>query len=468
MSSPTVAKTSDTISIDLLNDLKGGHLKTLLESGDSPLFAIAAELAQYAGQPVASRRRIESGETHDLRARQMENEHRNRFFAQAGGKLHGRHCRHQHQVCGRQEYRLKDTQNIVAGPAAGIAYVNIDLDFSIAASVSGSGTVSGHRDFGASQRVRRGYPSYCHAVSSSMELVDALKEAFSTLAFPLEPDCAQSMGAEDIGRVNFNGTLGFGLDVTYGLGTYKFSAPGVKSVQQALQNAGDKLKFPTADVQAGAKASFSYTHTDHFGAIVQKQDSGSARLYLVRSAADEFDGSVGVSVSVSVTSCSASVDQKTLAGAVNQVTGTGGDKAAALADQLQASLVGRTNKWLSGKKGDGPGCQPLQPNQPGAALRYQADLTKADLTKQSWQELAQGDVAAATRIGGLTLLPGSGVGSELKKSVQGRFALLQLLQRDRHEHLLPGLVHGNWARREHTVPLRYRKMNRIPRPRARW
>jgi hypothetical protein len=251
-----------------------------------------------------------------------------------------------------------------------------------------------------------------------MNTVAALKEAFAMLVFPLEPDCALTMAEGDIGRVNFDGALSFGLDVTYGLGTYKFSAPGVDAAKASIQKGFDTLTLPAATVQAGVTGAVSYSHTDHFGAIVHKPDPQMAMLYLVRSSADEVGVSAGIRASISVSSVSATLDKTKLAAAVNKVTGTGGSEAAALADQLQSSLVSRTNQWLQKANGDA-GLLVQLSRQKNRALLYafQADLTQAALTEQSWMDFATGDVKAAVGQRGLTLLPGSGVSDSLQRSV---------------------------------------------------
>ncbi len=227
------------------------------------------------------------------------------------------------------------------------------------------------------------------------------------------------MGAGDVGRVNFDGSLGFDLAVSYGLASYKFSAPGVDSVQTSMQRGVEKLTIPTVDVEAGAKASFSYTHSDHFGAIIQKVDPQNATMYLVRSAASEVGASVGVTVGISVTPKTASVDKNALGGSGQrrhwlrrrQSSGVGRPaRRRALSAEPPRGSQDRTGMracWLNF-----PGRQNARfctPSKSIFLIRPRRSRAGPILQKETWPRPVQ--------IGGLTLLPGSGVSSELKRSV---------------------------------------------------
>jgi hypothetical protein len=227
------------------------------------------------------------------------------------------------------------------------------------------------------------------------------------------------MAPGDVGRVSFDGSIAFGLGLTYGLGSFQFSAPGVDAVQAALRKGFETLTLPAVAVDAGITAHGSYTHADHFGAIVLKTGASTAMLYLVRSSDDEIGGDIGVKVGVTVSPLQATLDQTALANAINGVTGAYGDKAAALADQLQSSLVSRTNHWLSTVNGDiGLLVQLGQHKNRTLLYEFQVDLSNPDVTRQSWEKLAEADVSAAMQIGGLTLVEGSGVHAALRRSVR--------------------------------------------------
>jgi hypothetical protein len=177
------------------------------------------------------------------------------------------------------------------------------------------------------------------------------------------------------------------------------------------------LKPPSLAIQAGAKGSFGYEHQDHFGAIVAKTDDRNATLYLLRSSSDEVDLSAGVKVGVTVTNADVTLDPAALGQAVDHVTGTGGTLVAKVADDLKGSLLDRTNNFISNLKSDA-GLSAALARQTKRALLYEfaVDLTSADLTK-SWAALSEGDVFGATQLGGMKLLPGSGVTDQLKRTV---------------------------------------------------
>lgn len=418
MSSPVTGASRNTINIDVVNDLKdGSHLKSLLAKDAKAAFAIGSELARFASQPIGAAAGSNASVTISAPTSWTTTTNIRFSLAPEAGCTVGVDVTSA-KFSLAESIDSSQTQDIVSGPTDGIVYVNIELDFSIAGSLSGSGTAAGIGIAGKAAGSAAATLAFCHAVDASLNTIDAVKEAFSALVFPLEPDCALRMSAGDQGRVNVDGSVSFGLDVTYGLGSFKFSAPGVAAVEQSLQKANETLTLPTVEIDAGAMASFSYTHSDHFGAIVRKTAPDAAFLYLVRSAENETVGSGAITVGVSVTGFNASVDRKGLAAAINKVTGTGGDKAAALAGDVQSSLVSKTNKWLSTHTADAGLLVELS-RQTNRALLYQfaVDLTKADLTTQSWERLAAADVAGAMQVGGLKLLPGSGVGTGLKRSV---------------------------------------------------
>jgi len=312
-------------------------------------------------------------------------------------------------------------RNVVSGPIDGAVYVNIELDFSITGAVSGSGTVSGIGISGRASGSGAASFCYCHRADAGTTLGEALEEAFASIVFPFEPNAALRMPPSDIARVNFDANLNFGLNVSYGLGSFQFSAPGVDSVQKSLSKGLENFKLPRVDLEAGAKASISYTHSDHFGYIVQKMDDRTAMLYVVRSGLDEFDASAGVSVGVSATKLGVTVDQTKLAGTISDVTGAGASIASQVAgvvDSVQSALVSKANAWITAEKGDaGLLVQLSRQNRRALLYEFQADLANPALAEQTWGQLAQGDVEKALSIGGLTLLPGSGVCAEMKRSV---------------------------------------------------
>ena len=151
---------------------------------------------------------------------------------------------------------------------------------------------------------------------------------------------------------------------------------------------------------------------------MRKSDAETALLYLFRSSADDTAASLGVTFGFKVTKLEVTVDQTALAGAVNSVTKVGGAQAAAVAGQLQSSLVTRTNKFFTSLSAEASVFASASEQKRHTLLyTFQADLSNAGLATRSWESFARADVSQALQLGGLKLLPGSGLGSELKKSV---------------------------------------------------
>jgi len=317
-----------------------------------------------------------------------------------------------------------DTMDVIAGPTPGVVYINIDLDFDIKGEVSATGTFSGVGITGKASKSQTATLSYCHPVSGTLETVAALKTAFSGLIFPFQPDCALTMPVGSIGKVNFDGKLKFKLDVTYGLGDYQLSAQSLGLAQDSVSVAWDKLTPPSLDIDTGANASVSYTHSDHFCVIVQKTDAKTALLYLLRSADNETKESVGVTVGISATSVTATIDPAKFTNTIAKVTKNMPQKLASEISShvpdLQSSLVSKANDWLSSKSGEASLAVDLSQQHGRAVLFiFSVDLSPgspADLAKRSWTALMGGDLDQAMQIGGFTLQPGSGVSDYLKRS----------------------------------------------------
>ena len=106
-----------------------------------------------------------------------------------------------------------------------------------------------------------------------------------------------------LAQVNFDGSINCGVDLSYGLGEFQVSAPSVAQVEKSLKNIV-QITPPSLSVSAGAAASVSYTHTDHFGLLINKTASNTATLYLVRSDESDWGGSLEITVGVTVTQAS--------------------------------------------------------------------------------------------------------------------------------------------------------------------
>ncbi len=420
------ASTTNVITIDVTKDLKkSSDLSALFSGQQAAIFNIGLAMAQYAGHPIRSAvgsspaKLTIQGEPKWTMTSGIV------LSLAADSNCTIAICDTSTSFSVAKSIDSKDTTNVVAGPTPGMVYINIDLDFDIKGTLSGSGSLTGIGIAGKASGSRTTTLSYCQPVDAGLETVAAIKAAFDGLRFPFQPDCALSMLVGCIGKVNFDGALDCELDVTYGLANYKLSAQDLGAAQDSVKVAWDKLTAPSLNINAGAKASLTYKHTDHFGVIVYKVDTNTALLYLVRSANDETGQSIGISVGISATSVSCTVDPVQLTNTIKQVTGGGGSPTmatdvASLAGDLQTSLVGKANAWLSNHTEDA-GLMLSLSQQSGRTVlfTFKVDLSSATsqgLAKQSWVALMNGDLRQAMQIGGFTLQPGSGVSENLKRS----------------------------------------------------
>jgi len=311
--------------------------------------------------------------------------------------------------------------------------VNIDLDFSIQGSVSGSGSFSGVGVAGKASGSKATTLSFCQPVDDSMPTSAAIRKAFSQLVFPLDPGRTANMLPGTITKVSFDGAFNCELDVTYGLGDHKVSAPSPVKVQQSLQGVV-QIPTPSLDIHAGAKGSISYTHADHFALIINKSTAAIAMLYLVRSSENDWGASVGVTVGVTVTNVSLNIDQSALQTVVGKITGSNAlagqvvSAASQPLNNLQTSLNSKLKSSISDATGQA-GLTVGLGRQKGhtALLAFKVDLTTANLVTQSWSALVDGSVAQALALKGFTLQAGSGVLDSLKRSSTIQFQFFNLL-----------------------------------------
>ncbi|HTS47179.1 MAG TPA: hypothetical protein VMH05_04510 [Bryobacteraceae bacterium] len=413
-------------------------LTTMLSSQQGAIFNIATELAQYAGQPVQKA----VGASAKLS-----------LTASASWKTKNTGITFSLQPTASCTIGISDTSStfqvatqiddptstskVMSGPIASKVFINIELDFDIQGSVSGSGTLSGVGIAGKASGSETATVSFCQPVDATLETGQALKQAFSDLVLPLDPTSTTRMTDGSLGRVNFDGALDCEVDVTYGLGSYKLSAPDVGLVQQSLSKAWEKLTPPSLDINVGAKASVAYKHADHFGLLISKTDDKSATVYLVRSGSNETNESVGITVGVTATNVSLSLDPTQITKTAEQITGNSsiasaiGNAVAQPANKLQTSLTAKLNNWISDVNGDAGLTFALSQQSGRTALfTFAVNLTTANLAQQSWNALLGGSVAQALQIGGFTLLAGSGVSSQLKRSSAIQFHFFNLFKWD--------------------------------------
>jgi hypothetical protein len=421
------SESSPSISIDVSKDLSSASaLRSMLSSQQGAIFQILGELAKYFALPIKVAALAKASANVSLtNAANWKTSNGIGFSLTPTAKcsISVNTVSESFAVAMNIESTdPKNTQNISAGPTAGIVYVNIDLDFSIQGSVSGSGSFSGVGIAGKASGSAAATFSYCQPVEDSLTTLDAIKTAFQQLVFPLDPSCTNSMQTGTVVKVAFDGTINCELDVTYGLGDYKVAAPDLTSVQQSLGNVV-QLKSPSVEVNVGVKGSITYSHTDHFALIVSKTKDAVATLYLARSSEDDAGVSIGITAGVTTTAASVTVDPTKLQSVAQDVTGSSAIASQVASDasqpinSLQTSLNGKLKNWASGVTGNVGLTVGLSRQRGHTALFvFQVDLTKADLVKQSWEALVRGGVAEALSIKGVTLQPGSGVADSLKRA----------------------------------------------------
>lgn len=139
--------------------------------------------------------------------------------------------------------------------------------------------------------------SFCLPVTGTLSTPEAIRQAFESFVFPLNPSCLGKLQTGTLIKVAFNANLSCELDVTYGLGNYKIAAPDLTSVQQSMGNVIG-LTPPSASINVGVKGTISYTHTGEFALIVNKTGESAAKVYLTRSSEDDADGTIGLTAAV--------------------------------------------------------------------------------------------------------------------------------------------------------------------------
>lgn len=424
------------MSIDVTKDLESlSALKTMLSSREGAIFTLFGELTKYEHSPIQEAAAAGASAKVNLSGTAKASWKTGNGIAfsltpQASCSISLANTSTVFAVA--MSIESPQTTNIVEGPAANTVYVNIDLDFDIQGSVSGSGTFSGVGVAGKASGSKSATLSFCQPVDATLPTLDALKLAFSGLVFPLDPACARAMQPGSLAKVSFDGAIDCKLEVTYGLGNHKVSAPSVANVQQSLHNVM-QITPPTLNINAGAKGSVTYRHADHFSLIVDKTNAASSMLYLVRSSENDVGESVGVTVGVTSTDASVSLDQTALQTTVQHVTGSGSIASAVVSaasqplNSLQTSLNAKLKSWISDATGQA-GLTVSLGQQSGhtALFTFQVNLATADLAEKSWAGLVGGSVVEALQLQGFTLEAGSGVSDSLKRSSTIQFQFFNL------------------------------------------
>jgi len=428
-----------TITIDVLKNLDSvADLKSLISADSNVLFTFAEDLALSAGKPISSAVGTSAASASlTLTATPSWKTASGVAFSLAPtAKCVVTVAAKVESLPVAMIVDSSTTTDVQIAAPANTTYINIDLDFGITGNVSGSGTVSGLVISGKASGSATTTLSFCQPVPSDTETLAALQLAFSAIVFPTAPDSAVRMAPGSSCRMSFVGSLNAELDLTYGLGNYKLSAPGAALVQQSLAKAWEKLTLPTATINAGAKATVTYTHTDNLGLVVVKPDATSAQLYLMRSSKDESDETAGINLGVTATKVALALDPTQISTTVKSVTGSATlattvgnlmSSEVAKVNKLETAATTKLNSFISDVTGNA-GLSVALSQQDGriALFNFNVDLTHADLAAQSWSALLDGNMAAAMNIGGFTLLAGSGVSEQVKRACTLQFQFFNL------------------------------------------
>jgi hypothetical protein len=428
--------TDPTISIDVTKDLESfSALASMLTSEHGAIFTALGELENFASQPAKAAAAAKAGAKLALSAPANWTTSNGIGFS----LVPAANCTIGFDTVSKafpvaMSIDSAKTTNISAGPETGIAYVNIDLDFSIMGAVQGAGTFSGIGVAGKASGSKAATLSFCQPVDDSIATLDAVKKAFSQLILPLDPKCTVNMEIGALAKVSFDGAFKAGVDVTYGLGDFKVSAPSIPNVQQSIPLVS-QITLPSPEFTLGAKGSVSFKHTDHFALIVNKTDADTAKLYLVRSSQEDFGASVGINVGITSTDASVTVDPAALQALAQKITGNpslaaeiAGD-AAGPTNDLVTSLNGKLQSLISDATGQA-GLTVSLSRQTGhtALFTFDVNLATADLAAESWSALVGGSIVDALALNGFTLEPGSGISDTLKRGSTIQFHLFNLFK----------------------------------------
>jgi hypothetical protein len=436
ISSPAPAP---TISIDVTQDLESlSALKTMLSSHEGAIFHILGELNKYALQPVSVAAQAQASAKISLSGAANWTTSNGIGFSLTptascaiGISTAGTSFDVAMSVDSPQTQKIAAT----APPGTNTVYVNIDLDFDIQGSVSGSGNIGSLGIAGKASGGVTATLSFCQPVDAGTQTLAAIQKAFSGLVFPLDPECAEAMVPGSLAKVSFDATFKCQVSATYGLAEHKISAPSLSQMPASLQNLQKvvQVTVPTLDITAGIKGSVKYAHADHFGLIVTKTDSATAFLYLVRSASNDVGVSVGVTLGITATDPSVTIDTTALQSMVGQVTGSSTVASAVASaagqplNQLETSLNAKLKSWVADVTGQTGLTVSLDRQSSHTALfTFKVNLAAADLAAQSWAALVGGSVPQALAIQGFTLQPGSGVADSLKRSSTIQFHFFNL------------------------------------------
>ncbi len=308
-----------------------------------------------------------------------------------------------------------------SGDYSGSVFVKLSLSFSITGNVSGGGNVGALGISGNAKATTGACFVFAHKVKSGTLLRDAVGESLNHFIFPFQPNCAPQMAEGDLAQVTFSGCMSYGLQLSYGLASYNFTAPSVNTTLESCTNGIASLTMPGASVDIGANFNLGVVHSDDFTAIVEKLDANHASLYLMRAHKNDVSAGAGFGAQVAVTGIpSVSVNQQGLQAGLNLVTkGLAGTQAASISAVLENKLSDKVNGWLNNVVQGGAGLKAAWDRQLSTTLisKYKVALDNPSVLDHSWDYFCQGNIRSAVGAGGLLLQPGSGVSQDLNRTL---------------------------------------------------
>jgi len=317
------------------------------------------------------------------------------------------------------DLKSQPTTQLPGTDYSGSVYLKISLGFQISGNAGGTGNVGTVGITGSIKGSKQASLIFCHRVSGSTLLGNAVLQAFASLIFPFEPSAALEMKANDLAVVNFQGCLDASFAASYGVPGINFAAPSVAAVVQSVTKGAAELTLPAGTIDLGLTAQVRYTHADVFTAIVQKIDAQNAFLYIMRADKSQTGVGAGINAQISITNTpGVTVDTPALLQAIDKITGgLGNEQIADKIPDLQTSLNNKIATWVTDVgKGVSLAGEWDQNKSAANLFKYKVNLSSADLVNKSWHSLCQGDLVAAANIGGLTLQPGSGIDTQLSHS----------------------------------------------------
>src|SRR5947209_12776503 len=234
MSAGATPTPSASFVIDLLN-LKKSQLKTLLKpTSAKAAIELAKEVLPFAGRTV-EHVPDEMAFTFGITgAPSWTSESAGIDFGLTASASCTVKLKRSGSVC--RVRRSLSSEGVEALPTngAGACFVEIGIDFKLGANVGGSGSVGGLGIRGNAQGSAEKAVVFWHRVAPGALFSEAIRSAFENFVFAIDAGSIAALAPGDLASCTFHGAFSANVDFTYGLGSYKFSAPSVKAVQDSI------------------------------------------------------------------------------------------------------------------------------------------------------------------------------------------------------------------------------------------